>query len=287
MTRVTVLIPTFDHAATLPLTIESVLDQTLQDFEILIVGDGVTTEVRQVSRALEASDPRIHFLDFPKGPNHGEIHRHTAILRSVGEVIAYMCDDDLMLPNHLEDLSGLLETRDLVQSLNGRIDPDGAVHLYPGDLSDSAFVHRLCDIDRGFSFVSITGTAHTRALYDRAQTPWQTTPEGQWPDQYQWRRMLMSGVVNGATSTRMTAISFPTHLSGRGQWSGEERAAEIQRWAQIVRSATGQQHIDRLTADAAWRQLVLVTLHEMQAHEMLKLANDELAQLKLQLGTPN
>ncbi len=276
MTRVTVLIPTFDHAATLPLTVESVLAQTLQDFEVLIVGDGVTPEVREVGLALDASDERITFLDFPKGPNHGEIHRHTAILQSVGEIIAYLCDDDLLLPDHLADLSELLESRDFVQSMNGRVDPDGRFVLYPGDLSDSAFVYRLCDVTRGFSFVSITGTAHTRALYDRAQCPWETTPEGEWPDQYQWRRMLMSGVVLGATSTRMTALSFPTHLSGRASWTDQERFDEIARWAEVVRSADAQEQIDRHTAAAAWRQLVQVTLNELQAHEMLALANEEL-----------
>lgn len=280
MTRATVLIPTFDHAATLPLTVESVQAQTMTDFEILIVGDGVTPSVRQVALALEADDERVTFLDFPKGPNHGEIHRHTAIQQSAGEVIAYLCDDDLMLPEHLADLSGLLESRDFVQSLNGRIDPDGTFHLYPGDLSDSAFVYRLCDINRGFSFVSITGTAHTRALYDRAQCPWETTPAGEWPDQYQWRRMLMSGVVIGATSTRMTALSFPTHMSGRASWTPSERAAEIESWAAIVRAPLAQQEVDRRTAAAAWRQLVKTTLNELQVHEMLKLANDELERLQ-------
>ncbi len=276
MTRVSVLIPTFDHAGTLALTVESVLAQTLQDFEVLIIGDGVTPEVREVALALDASDERVTFLDYPKGPNHGEIHRHTTVLQSVGEVIAYLCDDDLLLPEHLADLSTLLETHDFVQSINGRVDPDGTFYLYPGDLSDPAFVSRLCDVTRGFSFVSITGTAHTRALYDRAQCPWETTPDGEWPDQYQWRRMLMSGVVLGATSTRMTALSFPTHLSGRASWTDQARADEIERWAEVVRSADAQEQIDRFTSAAAWRQLVKVTLNELQAHEMLKLANEEL-----------
>ena len=168
MTRATVMIPTHDHATTLGLAVESALNQTVQDLEVLIVGDGVTDEVREVALALQGQDERVRFLDLPKGPHHGEVNRHTAIQQSAGEIIAYLCDDDLLLPEHIADMTGMLQDHDLVQSLNGYIDTTGRLLLYSGSLDDPAYVARLCDPAKSFNFVGITGTAHTREFYERA-----------------------------------------------------------------------------------------------------------------------
>jgi hypothetical protein len=256
VTRVSVLVPTHDHAATLGLAVESALAQSLGDIEVIIVGDGVTPEVREVARELVARDGRVRFLDLPKGPHHGEVHRHTGIVQSAGEHIAYLCDDDLFLPEHLADLAHLLHDHDIVQSLNGFVGPDDEIGLYPGDLADPEYVARLCDETQEFNFVSLTGTAHSRAFYDRAGQPWETTPAGTWPDRHQWRRMLLAVPgARGATSPRMTALSLPTH-HGRQSVAPEERAAELGRWAARIREPGAQEAVDRLVGSAAVRQLV-------------------------------
>ncbi|MCU1416637.1 MAG: hypothetical protein JWP32_811 [Schumannella sp.] len=269
MTRATVLIPTFDHASTLALTVESALNQHERDLEVLIVGDGVTTAVRDVALRLVEEDRRVRFLDFPKGPHHGEIHRHTAIRQSQGEIIVYLCDDDLLLPGHVGDMSELLRTNDIVQSLNGHIGVDAEVQFYTGDLADPAYVARLCDLGKEYNFVSITGTAHTREFYDRAAAPWETTPAGVHPDRHQWRRMLLSGEVRGATSPRMTAISFPTHQGGREDWTPQERAAEIARWAELVRRPDAQEQVDRLVAASALKSLAHMTRYALELQDGL------------------
>jgi hypothetical protein len=256
MTHASVIVPTFDHASTLEMAVDSALAQTFGDLEVLIVGDGVTPEVRAVAQRLVEKDARVRFLDFPKGAHHGETHRHTAITQSTGAIIVYLCDDDLLLPEHVGDLAHLLHTHDFVQSLNGHIGIDGVVGLYPGDLADPAFVSRLTDAGRRYNFVSLTGTAHTREFYDRAATPWETTPDGEWPDRHQWRRMLLAVPgARGATSPRMTAISLPTHHS-RQAWTPEQRAVELGRWAELIRRPDAQQEIDRRVGAAAVRQLV-------------------------------
>ena len=82
------------------------------------------------------SDPRVVFLDLPKGPNHGEIHRGRAISESRSDAIFYLCDDDLLLPKHVENLLALLSESDLVQSRNGYIDTTGRLVLFSTDLAD-------------------------------------------------------------------------------------------------------------------------------------------------------
>ena len=54
MALASVLIPTHDHWATLPLAVNSALGQTVEDVEVIIIGDGVTEQVAEqpVDRAL-------------------------------------------------------------------------------------------------------------------------------------------------------------------------------------------------------------------------------------------
>ena len=50
MTTFTVVIPTHNHADTLSYAVRSVLWQTCQDFELFIVGDGVTDKLEKLSQ---------------------------------------------------------------------------------------------------------------------------------------------------------------------------------------------------------------------------------------------
>src|SRR2546425_60792 len=55
---VTVLIPTHDHGDLIEFPLRSVLNQTLQDFEVFVAGDGMTDEGRACPRPGEAT-PRL------------------------------------------------------------------------------------------------------------------------------------------------------------------------------------------------------------------------------------
>jgi hypothetical protein len=257
MTVASVIVPVHDHAATLATSVRSALAQNVRDLEVIIVGDGVTPAVRAVAQDLVAEDPRVRFLDFPKGPHHGEVHRHTAIQQSTGDTVFYLCDDDLLLPEHVSDLLDALRDHDIAQSLNGYIRSDETIGLYPGDLGDPWYVARLCDLSHEFNFVSLTGTAHTRSFYEGAGAPWETTPVGAWPDRHQWRRMIMGAPgCRGTTTSRMTALAFPTH-HGRDSWTPEERADEIETWMRgVVTAPDAALIVGEKVREAAVRQLV-------------------------------
>lgn len=253
--RASILIPTHDNDWTLPYTVRSVLNQTVPDIEVLLCGDGVTDRARVVVESLVALDDRVVFLDLPKGPNRGEIRRHEAILSARSDAIVYLCDDDLLMPDHVADLLELLADHDLVQSLNGRVDPEGAVSLYPGSLGDPETVAWIIREDRRFNSVSITGTAHSRSRYLDLGVFWETTPEETWPDHHQWRRMLRTGKVRAATSRRMTALQFPSGEHGRSGWDRDQRADEVARWSEFISRPGAQAWIDRMVLDGAVLQL--------------------------------
>jgi glycosyltransferase involved in cell wall biosynthesis len=100
-----VIIPAYNRARTLGAAIQSVLDQTCQDFEIVIVDDGSQDDPRSVAEAF--GDPRIRF--FRKENEGGGIARNMAIDMAVGRYIAPLDSDDTFLPHHLEAMQTMLK----------------------------------------------------------------------------------------------------------------------------------------------------------------------------------
>src|SRR5256885_893248 len=86
----TILIPTFDHGPMIRSPLESALAQTAGNTEIFVVGDGAPDVTRDVVGELAERDPRIRFFDNPKGPRHGEIHRHAALAEARGRIVLYL-----------------------------------------------------------------------------------------------------------------------------------------------------------------------------------------------------
>ncbi len=59
MALATVVIPTHDHAQTLSFSVQSALDQTVEELEIFIVGDGVGEDTHDVMIQLGKADGRV------------------------------------------------------------------------------------------------------------------------------------------------------------------------------------------------------------------------------------
>lgn len=88
---VSVIIPTFNRAPLLTRSIKSVLDQTYQDFEIIIVDDASIDNTEEVVRSI--GDPRIRYLKHKKNLG-GSAARNTGIKTARGEFIAFQDSDD-------------------------------------------------------------------------------------------------------------------------------------------------------------------------------------------------
>lgn len=96
---VSVVISTFNRADYIADSINSVLVQTFQNFEILIVDDGSTDNTREVVHSF--NDPRIRYI---YQENAGiSAARNLAAVESRGIYTAVHDDDDLMLPDRLEN----------------------------------------------------------------------------------------------------------------------------------------------------------------------------------------
>jgi glycosyltransferase involved in cell wall biosynthesis len=103
--KVSVIMPTYNRAKRLKEAIESVLNQTLRDFELIIINDGSTDNTREVISKFK--DKRIVYLEKKNGGPSSA--RNSGLLRAEGRYISYLDDDDIYYPCHLKILSRYLD----------------------------------------------------------------------------------------------------------------------------------------------------------------------------------
>ena len=183
----TVLVPTHDHGPTLLRSLPSALAQTVHDIEVFVVGDGAPDVTRELMEELTSADPRVRYFDNPKGPRHGELHRHAALQEASGEIVCYLCDDDLWLPDHVQRMRALLADCDFAYALPFWIDPAGELHCLRVDLRLPYFREMF---SRGENRIPLSCGAHTLELYRRLPAGWRTTPDGIFTDLYMWQQIL-------------------------------------------------------------------------------------------------
>lgn len=227
MPAATILIPTHNHVLSLYHSVAGAQAQTLQDFELFIIGDGVTDATRDVVFDLAKTDGRIRFFDFPKGPRKGEIHRHEALRQARGRFIAYLGDDDFWLPDHLQTLGDLLVDVDFGNTLHIGVTAERELYVKPAHMENPRFRRRmLTTVTSGFDF---TVAGHTLAAYRRLPFGWRTTPP-YFPatDLYMWRQFLVQPWCKARSAIVPTCICTQTHR--RPNMSDRERADDLAYW---------------------------------------------------------
>lgn len=96
---VTIVLPAYNASEYLRETINSVLCQTFQDFELLVIDDGSTDNTTDIVNDFCQRDSRIRLIS---QNNQGvSVARNTGINMAQGEFIAFIDSDDLWLPNKL------------------------------------------------------------------------------------------------------------------------------------------------------------------------------------------
>lgn len=99
MPRVSVIIPTYNRGDLIARSIDSVLDQTYEDYELLVVDDGSTDHTQSVVE--QYSDDRITYI--AHSTNQGaSAARNTGIEHAEGEYLAFLDSDDVWAPRKLD-----------------------------------------------------------------------------------------------------------------------------------------------------------------------------------------
>jgi glycosyltransferase involved in cell wall biosynthesis len=104
--KVSIIVPTYNRAHLVMETIDSILAQTVKDFELIVVDNESTDNTEEVIKSY--TDERIKYF---RHQNNGlvAVNRNYGISKANGEYIAFCDDDDLWMPEKLERQVKLLD----------------------------------------------------------------------------------------------------------------------------------------------------------------------------------
>jgi glycosyltransferase involved in cell wall biosynthesis len=103
--KISVIIPLFNKGPYIARALNSVLNQTYQDFEVIVVDDGSTDNGAEIVRGFD--DPRIRLI---RQENRGvSATRNQGFDKAISDFIAFLDADDEWMPKHLETILRLIE----------------------------------------------------------------------------------------------------------------------------------------------------------------------------------
>lgn len=157
--KVSVILATFNRAGILDRAIESVLGQTVHDWELIVVDDGSSDETFSIV------DRRLHRhanIRYMKHRNRrAALSRNAGIQAAFGRYVTFLDSDDFYLPEHLESRCDLLESTPGIDLVTGgfachgdpwvrdRNDPGKLVHVSECILCGTLFGRRELFMEMG------------------------------------------------------------------------------------------------------------------------------------------
>jgi glycosyltransferase involved in cell wall biosynthesis len=109
MPSFSVVIPTYNRAALITGTVNSVLSQEAADFEIVLVDDGSTDDTRAVVQSNYARDERVRY--FRQANAERGAARNRGLREARGTHVVFFDSDDVMHKDHLKTLAAVVKER--------------------------------------------------------------------------------------------------------------------------------------------------------------------------------
>ena len=130
MPKVSVLMPTYNCAAFLKESIESILTQTFKDFEFIIINDGSTDASNNIINEYVKQDSRIKY--FVNEKNIGLIKTlNFGLTKASGEYIVRMDADDISLPERIEKQVKFMDAYKEICVCGTQVEYFGAIFSVP------------------------------------------------------------------------------------------------------------------------------------------------------------
>jgi glycosyltransferase involved in cell wall biosynthesis len=259
--RIAAAISTHNRRETALLAARSALAQTHSPEQVFIVCDGCDDGTQEAARAL--GDPRVVVLDKPKGPGAGWINRNDVLEQAQADVVAWLADDDLWLPHHLERIAPLYETgvAELVQASCVLVEADDSMHGHGLDWGVPRF--RQGALETGRHETPSSAVSHTIGLGVRAGG-WRTVDW--YGDKDFWHRMLR-------LSSRTSMLAEPTVLFFRAWERDQPYEDRVRQNAAYFERTLDPAELARLRAEMAR------AVHARQAA-----VDEEIERLELRIG---
>ena len=240
MTRpaITVVIPTYNWSAALRCAIRSVLLQTEQNFEILVVGDGCTDDSADVVASF--GDARIHWHNLDRNYGSQWAANNYAIEHAASDWIAYLGHDDIWYPTHLEAILRAAKEHDAevvtsVMALYGP--PDSGIRGIAGLFSSGSY--------SASDFVPPSAFAHKTSIYG---------------DGIKWQDPASVTVPMDALFMSRAAMAAKRFASTRELTSFKFNAAWRRDSYKIKSTDEQQRLLERIQSDADFRSRGLIDI---------------------------
>jgi len=129
MPKVSVIIPTYNAKETIERTVDSVLQQTEQDFEIILVDDVSKDNTYAILKSIAAQDRRI--FAFKNERNSKSAYtRNVAISKAQGKFIMQLDDDDYCDPTRMQQQIDFLESHPKIDFVGSNVAVFNAEGVY-------------------------------------------------------------------------------------------------------------------------------------------------------------
>ena len=275
-TRFTIAIPTHNRRETVLLAARSALAQTRPPEQIIVLCDGCDDGTAEAVRSL--GSPLTDAIELPKAPGYAYGHRNRSLELARGEVILWLADDDLLLPDHLERIGALWDCGrlDLVQSDAVLVRADDSLGWFGGDWSTRQGRAQLATMN-----TNPMASVSVRVDVALAAGGWNDTlPRA--ADWDLWQRVVQRG-ARTARSPEPTVLHF--RATGRGQpW--DDRVRQNTSWLARMADPGGLDQM-RLTlkASALGAELERVRAELATAQRELTTVRRDLAMARLEGAT--
>jgi len=129
---VSVIIPVKNAGKFVGLAVQSIIDQTYKNWEMIVVDDGSTDETGKILKRFAKKDPRITVITHKESKGIGA-SLNLALTKAKGKFIARMDGDDISLPNRLATQVAFLQKNPQTVAVGGQaemIDGVGEIFAY-------------------------------------------------------------------------------------------------------------------------------------------------------------
>jgi glycosyltransferase involved in cell wall biosynthesis len=193
-TRVSVLLPVFNAEKTLPEALDSLLAQTLSDFEIIAVDDGSTDGSTDLLFAYAKKDKRVKVIT---RDHQGIVPTlKTAFEQASAPYLARMDADDVCLPDRFKLQAELLDERSDIAVVGCLVGPVPGEAIGGGYIEYFRWINELVEPDQIADNVFVESPmAHPSVMFRRGPyTSIGGYQDHRWPEDYDlWLRMHLAG----------------------------------------------------------------------------------------------
>lgn len=161
--EISVIIPVFNCDKYISYAVESVLNQTFPNFELICVNDGSTDNSLEILMKMAAKDLRVQVIN---QPNEGVSQaRNVALEQAKGRYITFLDADDMLESDHLKDMLSLAKQTDadVVVTNFAYFSENNLSDLKKKDMYQNECVHGQTALERIFT----TSTVTWNKLYKR------------------------------------------------------------------------------------------------------------------------